>query len=148
MPDDSQIKANRLERRTMMGVDAIVASLPIISQTILALAATLDKCAFPRIDTSLTDFRFYPLQIILLCVVISGHAAVDWIGAMRSPRDANRPSLALFLMLIFVFFILSMMFAVTMLDRQIGLSWLLVTCIFGLADLLLAYLLQMELATL
>jgi hypothetical protein len=148
MPDDDQIRKNRLERRAMMGVDTVVASLPIISQAILALAATLDKDAFPHIDASLTEARFYPLQIILLCVVISGHAAVDWIGAMRSARDATRPSLALFLLLTFVFFILSIMFAVTMLDKEIVLSWLVVTCIFGLVDLILAYLLEMELATL
>jgi uncharacterized membrane protein HdeD (DUF308 family) len=136
------------EQRAVLLIGTIVAGLPILFQILMASAMLIDPGAFPKGDKTLSDARFWPIQIVLLCVAVSGNAAVDWIRVMRRPRNETRPSLTIFLLLVLFFVFVSIMFSVSLLDDKIGWGWLIVMSFFGLVDLIAAYLLEMGIAIL
>ena len=57
-----------------------------------------------------------------------------------------KPSLTLFLLLVLFFVFVSIRFSVSLPDHRIGWLWLAVMSLFGLADLVRAYQLEMEIA--
>ncbi len=138
--------SRRRDRRTVLLVGAVVAGLPILFQVLVAGAMQIDPKAFPHRDKTLSDARFWPLQIVLPCVAIAGNAAVDRIRVMWRPGNEVKPSLTLFLLLVLFFVFVSIRFSVSLPDHRIGWLWLAVMSLFGLADLVRAYQLEMEIA--
>ena len=141
------IAAKQREQRIVLAVGLIVAGLPIVIQILMAVALTLDSTAFPTADRTLTEARFWPVQVVLLCVAIAGNAAVDYVRLILRGKTVTGAALALFLFLLLFFIVVSIMFSVSLLDSKIGWLWLTGMGIFGMIDLALAYLLEMELAT-
>jgi hypothetical protein len=146
MPPPEDWAAKRREQRTVLLIGTIVAGLPILFQILMATAMQIDPAAFPLGDKTLTDARFWPIQVVLLCVAVAGNAAVDWIQLMRRQPNDSRRSLTLFLSLILFFVFVSIMFSVSLLDDRIGWLWLAAMSFFGVVDLAMAYLLEMEIA--
>ena len=125
----------------------VVASLPIAIQILMALAQAADSGAFPIADRTLLDARFWPTQVVLLCVAVAGNAAVDFIRVVRRGHPIRPDTLTFFLALLLLFVGVSVMFSVSLLNSRIGWPWLIGMSALGLCDLFLAYLLEIELAT-
>jgi hypothetical protein len=144
MPPPPDLAAKRKEQRIVLLIGTVVAGLPIVFQILMAGAMLIDPDAFPHRDKTLSDVRFWPIQLILLCVAIAGNAAVDWIRITWRAERQNRTAFALFLLLVLFFVLVSIMFSVSVLDDKIGWPWLVVMSLFALADLIFAYQLEME----
>lgn len=140
--------SKRREQRIVSPIGIVVAGMPILFQLLMSGGMLLDPGGFPLGDKTLSGSRFWPIQIVLLCVAVARDAAVDWIRVMRRPRDEARPSLSFFLFLTLFFVLLSIMFSVSMPGNKIGWTWFVVMSIFGLLDLVVAYLLVREIAIL
>jgi hypothetical protein len=140
--------SKRRDQRTVLLIGAVVAGLPILPQVLMAGAMQIDPEAFRHRDRTSSDVRFWPNQIVLLCVAVAGNAAVDWIRIMRKSENLARPSLTSFLLLVVFFVFVSIMFSVSLLDDRIGWLWLAIMSVFGVTDLVWAYLWEMEIATL
>ena len=143
----TDLASRQREQRVVLGIGLIVAALPIAIQILMALALAVDSSAFPVADRTLLDARFWPTQIVLLCVAVAGNAAVDFIRVMRRGNPTTAYALTLFLLLLVFFICISVMFSVSLLNSRIGWLWLAGMAAFGLVDLFFAYLLQIELAT-
>jgi len=135
------------QQRQILLVGLIVAAVPFVCQLMMLIAlAAAPAGTFPAADRSFTDARFWPVQIVLLCVAVSGNAIVDCVRYLWTTDRADRPALGYLLWLFFFFFIESMMFSVTLLASQIGWSWLGGMTIIGAVNLSLAYQSSMEIA--
>jgi hypothetical protein len=147
MKDDQETVGIKRQQRRMQLVGFIVAAIPISCQLLMlmALQAAPDG-AFPVADRTFTDARFWPIQIVLLCVGVGGSAIVDCIRLMWNTGRAERTALAYLLALVLVFFIESLMFSVTLLAATIGWKWLGAMTIIGGLNLGFAYGLEMEIA--
>ncbi len=95
-------------------------SVPVPDAAALAAAPE----AFPAADRSFTEVRFWPIQVVLVCVAVAGTAIVDCVRTMLTEERINSTALAYFLWLLLFFFIKSIMFSVTLLASQIGWDWL------------------------
>jgi len=82
----------------------------------------------------------------LLCVAVAGTAIVDCVKLMLGERRIEGAVLAYFLPLLLCLFVESIMFSVTLLASRIGWSWLAGMTIVGVFNLLLAFMLEMEIA--
>jgi hypothetical protein len=82
----------------------------------------------------------------LLCVAVAGTAIVDCVKLMLNERQIEGAILAFFLPLLLCLFVESMMFSVTLLASRIGWSWLAAMTVIGVLTLLLAFMLEMEIA--
>jgi hypothetical protein len=102
--------------------------------------------AFPAADRSFTDVRFWPIQIVLLCVAVSGNALVDCVRFFWTTDRSDRTALGYLLWLFFFFFVESILFSVTLLASRMKWDWLAIMTVIGAVDLFLAYMLEMELA--
>ncbi|PPQ28848.1 hypothetical protein [Rhodopila globiformis] len=143
MKDDQETVSIKRQQRRMQLVGFIVAAIPIGCQLLMLMALrTAPDGAFPVADRTFTDARFWPIQIVLLCVGVAGSA----IKLMWNTGRAQRTALVYLLTLILVFFIESLMFSVTLLAATIGWKWLGAMTVIGLLNLGLAYALEMELA--
>jgi hypothetical protein len=100
--------------------------------------------AFPAADRTFTEARFWPIQVVLLCVAVAGSAIVDCVRLMLTKGSIDSAVPGYFLPLLLFFFIESMMFSVTLLASRIGWGWLAGMTIIGVANLALAYGLEME----
>jgi hypothetical protein len=108
---------------------------------LLALSAAPD--AFPAADRTFTEVRFWPIQVVLLCVAVAGSAIVNCVRLMLNDGQIGVTSLAYFLCLLLAFFVESMMFSVTLLASRIGWGWLIGMAAVGALNLFLAYMLDM-----
>lgn len=116
MKDDQETVSIKRQQRRMQLVGFIVAAIPIGCQLLMLMALrTAPDGAFPVADRTFTDARFWPIQIVLLCVGVAGSAIVDCIKLMWNTGRAERTALVYLLTLILVFFIESLMFSVTLL---------------------------------
>jgi hypothetical protein len=147
MADKAETVDVKRQQRQVLLVGVIVAAIPFVCQLLMLIALeSAPAGTFPTADRSFTDARFWPIQIVLLCVSVSGNAMVDCVRFLWTTGRADRTALGYLLWLFFVFFIESLMFSVTLLAPQINWSWLAVMTVFGAVNLLLAYQLSMEIA--
>ena len=79
-------------------------------------------------------------------MAVAGTAIVDCVKSMLTEQPIEGAVLAYFLPLLLCFFVESMMFSVTLLASRIGWSWLAGMTVIGALNLLLAFMLEMEIA--
>jgi hypothetical protein len=141
--DGSGIK--RQQRRIFL-VGFVVAAVPIVCQFLMLGALKAAPDAFPAADRTFTEARFWPIQVVLLCVAVAGSAIVNCVRLMLTQGRIDGTVLAYFLPLLFLFFFESMMFSVTLLAAGIGWGWLVAMAAIGAATLFVAYMLDMVIA--
>lgn len=147
MADRTENVDIKREQRRMLLLGVIVAAIPVGCQFLMLLAlGAAPPGTFPAADRTFTDVRFWPIQIVLVCVGVAGNAIVDCIRFLWATGRADRTIIGYLLRLLFVFFIESMMFSVTLLASQIRWPWLAGMIVFGAFNLLQAYMLEMEIA--
>ena len=139
------IGAKRRQQRIFV-VGLTVAAVPILCQCLMLAALAAAPEAFPAADRSFTEVRFWPIQVVLVCVAVAGTAIVDCVRTMLTEERINSTALAYFLWLLLFFFIESIMFSVTLLASRIGWDWLIGMAMAGALNLFLAYTLEMELS--
>jgi hypothetical protein len=139
------ISVKRQQRRGFL-VGLIVAAVPILCQVLMLLALWAAPEAFPAADRTFTQGRFWPIQVVLLCVAVAGTAIVDCMKLMLTERRIEDAVLAYFLPLLLCLIVESMMFSVTLLASRIGWSWLAGMTVIGVFTLLLAFMSEMEIA--
>ena len=139
------IGVKRRQRRVFL-VGLIVAAVPILCQLLMLAALSAAPEAFPAADRTFTEARFWPIQIVLLCVAVGGTAIVNCVKQMLTEGRIDGAVLAYFLPLLLCLFVESMMFSITLLASQIGWNWLVGMATIGTFDLLLAFMLEMEIA--
>jgi hypothetical protein len=139
------IGIKRQQRRGFL-VGLTVAAAPILCQVLMLLALRASPDAFPAADRTFTEARFWPIQVVLLCVAVAGTAIVDCVKLLLSERQVDGAVLGYFLPLLLSLFVESMMFSVTLLASRIGWSWLVGMTVVGVFNLLLAFMLEMEIA--
>src|SRR5690242_6889187 len=132
MADDLETVSIKRQQRRMQLIGFIVAAIPIGCQLLMlmALQAAPDG-AFPTADRTFTDARFWPIQVVLLCVGVAGSAIVDCIKLMWNTGRSDRPALVYLLALVLAFFVESLMFSVILLAATIGWKWLGTMTIIG-----------------
>jgi len=131
-------------RQLVFLVGLIVAAIPILCQFLMLGALSAAPEAFPAADRTFTEARFWPIQVVLLCVAVAGSAIVDCVRRMLDERPIDGTVVGYFLLLLLFFFIESMMFSVTLLASRIGWDWLTGMSVVGALNLSLAYMLEME----
>jgi len=139
------IGVKRQQRRGFL-VGLTVVAVRILCQVLMLLALWAAPEAFPAADRTFTQARFWPIQLVLLCVAVAGTAVVDCVKLMLTERHIEGGVVAYFLPLLLCFFVESMMFSVTLLASRIGWSWLAGMPVIGIFTLLLAMMLEMEIA--
>ncbi len=146
MADGTEHLNIKRQQRRMLLVGLIVAAIPIGCQFLMLLAlGAAPPGTFPAADRTFTDLRFWPIQIVLLCVAVAGNAIVDCVRVFWNTGRTDRTALVFLLVLILAFFVESMMFSVTLLASHIGWSWLGPMTLLGATNMWLAYMLEMEL---
>ena len=123
-----------------------MAAVPILCQFLMLAALSVAPEAFPAAERTFTQARFWPIQVVLLCVAVAGSAIVNCVRLMLTKGWIDNAVLGYFLPLLLFFFIESMMFSVTLLASRIGWGWLAGMAIIGAANLALAYAMEMEIA--
>jgi hypothetical protein len=113
----------RQQRRIFL-VGFVVAAVPIVCQFLMLGALKAAPDAFPAADRTFTEARFWPIQVVLLCVAVAGSAIVNCVRLMLTQGRIDETVLAYFLPLLFAFFVESMIFSVTLLAAGIGWGWL------------------------
>jgi hypothetical protein len=147
MADELERVGIKRQQRRMQLVGFIVAAVPIGCQLLMLPALHIaPDGAFPVANRTFVDARFWPIQIVLLCVGIAGSAMIDCIKLMWNSGRSERTALGYLLTLALVFFIESLMFSVTLLAATMGWKWLGAMTIVGVLNLGLAYALEMEIA--
>ena len=147
MADNAEHVEIKRQQRRMLLIGVVVAAVPIGCQLMMVLAlGAAPLGTFPAADRTYTDVRFWPIQIVLLCVAVSGNAIVNCIRFLWDTGRAERTALGYLLMLCLLFFIESMMFSITLLASQIRWPWLAGMIMFGAFNLIQAYMLEMEIA--
>jgi hypothetical protein len=136
--------AVKRRRQQVFLVGFIVAAVPIFCQLLMLAALSAAPEAFPVADRTFTEARFWPIQVVLLCVAVAGSAIVDCVRLMLTEERIGRGVISYFLTLLLFFFFESMMFSVTLLATGIGWRWLAGMVVIGGVILLLACLLEME----
>jgi hypothetical protein len=137
------VGVKRRQRRVFL-VGLVVAAVPILCQCLMLAALSTAPEAFPAADRTFTEARFWPIQVVLLCVAVGGTAIVDCVKLLLTDRRIGGAVLAYFLPLLLCLFVESMMFSVTLLASRIGWSWLAGMTAIGAFNLLLAFMLEME----
>lgn len=143
--ETEDVGVKRRQRRVFL-VGIVVAAIPILCQLLMLSAVAAAPGAFPGSDRTFTEARFWPIQVVLLCVAVAGSAIVDCVRVMLKEGRINNAALAWFLYLLLFFFMESMMFSVTLLDTRIEWPWLIGMTTIGTVNLLMAYMLEMEIA--
>ena len=116
MADQTKTVDVKRQQRRILLVGLVVAAIPFVCQLLMLIAlAAAPAGTFPAADRSFTDLRFWPIQIVLLCVSVSGNAIVDCVRFFWTTGRADRAALGYLLWLFFFFFIESIMFSVTLL---------------------------------
>ncbi len=78
MPQLDEPITIKRQQRQMMLVGVVVAAIPIVCQILMLTAlSAAPSGSFPLTDQTMTDIRFWPIQIVLLCVSVAGNAIVD-----------------------------------------------------------------------
>jgi hypothetical protein len=138
----------RQKQRWMFASGIGVAAVPIAVQVIAAIVIWTDRApkAFPMADDVIDSMAFWILQAILLCVAMGGSTIVDCIRVGR-PKSDHRPSFVFqAILLIVLLIIISLIVALALLDKALpNAVYYLVACI-SVADLILAYRVEMDLA--
>jgi len=137
------IGVRRRQQRVFL-VGFIVAAVPILCQLLMLAALSAAPEAFPVADRTFTEARFWPVQVVLLCVAVGGSAIVNCVRLMMIEERIERVVISYFLSLLLFFFIESMMFSVTLLATGIGWRWLAGMAVIGIVNFWLAYALEME----
>jgi len=68
------IGVRRRQQRVFL-VGFIVAAVPILCQLLMLAALSAAPEAFPVADRTFTEARFWPVQVVLLCVAVGGSAS-------------------------------------------------------------------------
>jgi hypothetical protein len=139
------VSVKRQQRRVLL-VGLVVAAIPILCQILMLCAVATAPAAFPAADRTLAQARFWPVQIVLLCVAIAGSAIVDFVRLLLAGGTVEKTAVGFFLLVLLFFFVVSVMFSVTLLASQIGWLWLISMTIAGAAAMVFAYYLEMEIA--
>ena len=98
--ETNRIKGSGVKRlkRLVFLVGIIVAAIPILCQVLMLAAIAAAPDAFPAADRTFTEARFWPIQVVLLCVAVAGSAFVNCVrvnaeGA-ADPKMAPSPGFA------------------------------------------------------
>lgn len=147
MTDQAKTLDVKRQQRQILLVGVVVAAIPFVCQLLMLIAlAAAPAGTFPAADRSFTDLRFWPVQIVLLCVSVSGNAIVDCVRVFWTTGRADKAALGYLLWLLFFFSIESIFFSVTLLASRMPWYWVAIMAVIGAVDLFLAYVLEMELA--
>jgi hypothetical protein len=137
------IDVKRRQQRVFL-VGCIVAAVPILCQFLMLAALSTAPESFPVADRTFTEARFWPVQVVLLCVAVAGSAIVDRVRLMLIEERIDGVVISYFLSLLLFFCIESIMFSVTLLATGIGWRWLAAMAVIGVVNLWPAYALEME----
>jgi len=143
-PDPAAVARRHQRQVFFMGCAA--AAVPIVCQLLMLLVVSTSPAAFPKADKSFIEVKFWPIQIVLLFLAVSGNVFVDFAKFIVDHRVGVLDIVIKFLLMGFAFLVISLLFSVTLLDTE--LSWIPTTtmAIFGLAGLYLAYRVGMDIA--
>jgi hypothetical protein len=113
------------------------AAVPIACQLLMLLVVSTNPGAFPKADKSFIVAKFWPIQIVLLSLAVSGNTFVDFAKFIVDYRVGVLDIVMKFLLMGLAFVLISLLFSVTLLDAD--LSWIPTTAmaIFGATGLLL-----------
>ena len=139
MADQTKTVDVKRQQRRILLVGLVVAAIPFVCQLLMLIAlAAAPAGTFPAADRSFTDLRFWPIQIVLLCVSVS--ATRSWIVSASFGPPAGRTELRSDTCFGCPFSSSS--------SRSCFPSrfWLAIMTVIGSANLNLAYMLEMELA--
>jgi hypothetical protein len=93
------IGAKRRQRRVFL-VGLVVAAVPILCQLLMLAAMSAAPEAFPAADRTFTEARFWPIQVVLLCVAVAGSAIVDCVRLMLTGERIEGAAITYFLPLL------------------------------------------------
>ena len=97
MADGTEHLNIKRQQRRMLLVGLIVAAIPIGCQFLMLLAlGAAPPGTFPAADRTFTDLRFWPIQIVLLCVAVAGNAIVDCVRVFWNSGRTDRTALVFF----------------------------------------------------
>lgn len=140
-PDPSLVR-RRQRHIFLMGFAA--AAIPIGCQLLVLFLVSTAPNAFPQVDRSFFDAKFWPIQIVLLCLAISGNAIVDF-SKMVIHRSADKSRLVLEVSAMSVCFLMnSVIFSGSLLISETGWKLLTAMIMLGAIGMLLAYRVEIE----
>ncbi len=122
------------------------ASVPMVCQLIVAFALLTAGDDFPKADHSLLGINFWGVQMMLVCVAVAGNTIIDFGKHMVEHKAGNLSFVGQFFALALSFVALSVFFAITLLDTELSLTFLLPVLTSGALALLFAYLVDMKIA--
>ncbi len=134
----------RQRRVFLLGFSA--AGVPIFCQLPVAVAVASRKQDFPEAEHDMLGVRFWCVQMMLLCVAVSGKPIIDFGKHIVNHSANNLGFVSQFLALAFFFLANSILFSFTLLDSKLSLPIILPMIIFPSVDLYLAYRVDMEIA--
>jgi hypothetical protein len=127
-----------------MGLAA--AAVPIGCQLLILFIVIAAPAAFPQADTAFFATKFWPIQITLLSLAISGNAFVDF-SKMVIDRGAKQSGAVLkFVFMVLTFVAISLMFSISLLVSETSWKWLLAMTVIGLVGLWLAYAVETDIS--
>ena len=115
------IDVKRRQQRVFL-VGCVVAAVPILCQLLMLAALSTAPESFPVADRTFTEARFWPVQVVWLCVAVAGSAIVDCVRLMLIEERIDGVVISYFLSLSLFFFIESIMFSITL--PATGRGWL------------------------
>lgn len=128
----------------MLGFGAAV--IPIACQVSMQFVAWLSPKAFPDADKNLFDVDFWAIQLMLLSVAVAGGTIVNFGKTMIDHTLKKANVVVQFFILLFFFLLISLAFSVTLLDSDMGLTFIAVILILSAGGLFLAYRVEMDIA--
>jgi hypothetical protein len=136
-----------MRQRHVFALGVGAAGIPIFCQLLMGLImVTSGKQDFPKADPALGNLHFWDVQMVLLCVAIAGNTLVDF-GKHVIDHTAKKPGVVLRAGILgFFFFIISLLFSVTLLGTDVLSTLGIPMLIFGAVDLVIAYVVDMDLA--
>jgi len=75
--DGDDPRSVKCQQRQALLVGLVIAAVPILCQVLMLCSLIVAPDAFPAADRTLTEARFWPIQIVLFCVSVAGTAMVD-----------------------------------------------------------------------
>src|SRR5580698_1184675 len=103
------IDVKRRQQRVFL-VGCVVAAVPIFCQLLMLAVLSIAPESYPVADRTFTEARFWPVQVVLLCVAVAGSAIVDCVRLMLIEERIDGVVISYFLSLLLFFFIESISF--------------------------------------
>jgi hypothetical protein len=122
------------------------AAVPIVSQLLMLGAVYTTPGAFPKADKGFIEAKFWPIQIVLLCLAVTGNAIVDF-AKLVVDRNAGAVEVVVqFLLMVFSFLFISVLFSITLLNTEPAWTFTIAMTISGAIGLVMAYRVETDIA--